>query len=105
MAITWIVTADSARAKVLQVADRGKHLAKIDDLAPEHVGEYLEKARAEHRYDKLYLSAPPTVLGRLREQLGEEVEKLVCDELDRDLYRVNAPELEAYFAKGSGRAP
>ena len=70
MAITWIVTADSARAKVLQFADREKRLAEIDDVAPEQVGEYLERARAEHRYDKLYLSAPPTVLGRLRKQLG-----------------------------------
>jgi len=105
MAITWIVAADSARALVLQVADREKRLAEVEDLAPERVGEYLEKARAERRYDKLYLSAPPTVLGRLREQLGEEVEKLVCDELDKDLYRVNARELEAYFSKGSGRAP
>ena len=104
MAITWIVAADSARAKVLQVADR-EALIEVDDLAPERIGEYLEKARAERRYDKLYFSAPPVVLGRLKEQLGENVEKLVTDELDKDLFRANARELEAYFSKGSGRAP
>ena len=98
MAITWIVAADSDRARVLQVADRKRALEEIDDLPPQQVGEYLEKARAARRYDKLYLSAPPTVLGQLREQLGEEVEKLVCDELDKDLYRANARELERYFA-------
>ena len=103
MAITWIVAADSARARVLQVADREKHLAEIDDLQPEQLGEYLEKARAERRYDKLYLSAPPTILGQLRDQLGEEVGKLVCDELDKDLYRANARELERYFASRPAR--
>lgn len=132
MAITWIVTADSARARVLQVADREKRLAEIEDLlnpdgklhegdlvtdtvepsdAHEHsvdlfskrVGEYLEKARSQHRYDKLYLIAPPKFLGRLRKQLGKEVEKLVCDELDKDLYRANARELERYFASRPAR--
>jgi protein required for attachment to host cells len=106
MAITWIVTADSARAKVLQVADRERSLAEIEnELSPERVGDYLEEARTQHRYDRLYLVAPPTVIGELRRQLGKEVEKLVCDELDKDLYRANARELEAYFLKGSGRAP
>ena len=134
MTTTWIVTADSARAKVLQVADRGQHLAEVEDLlnpeskfhegdlvtdtneptsAVEHsvdlfskrVGEYLEKARTQNRYDKLYLVAPPKFLGKLRKNLGREVEKLVADELDKDLYRANARELEAYFLKGSGRAP
>ena len=104
MAITWIVTADSARAKVLQVADRGKRLAEIEDgLDPGQVGDYLEEARSQHRYDKLYLVAPPPFLDELRRQLGKEVEKLVCDELDKDLYRVNAPELERYFASRPAR--
>ena len=103
MATTWIVSADATRARVLQIADRDKRLAEVDELPPAHVGEYLEKARAEHRYDKLYLSAPPTVLGQLKEQLGEEVGKLVCDELDKDLYRANARELERYFTSRPAR--
>lgn len=132
MAITWIVAADSARARVLQVADREKRLAEIDDLlnpqgqlhegdlvtdtseptdALEHstdqfskrVGEYLEKARTEHRFDRLYLAAPPKFLGKLRKNLGKEVEKLVTDELDKDLYRANARELERYFTTRPAR--
>ena len=132
MAITWIVAADSVRARVLQVADREKRLAEVEDLlnpdghlhegdlvtdteepseAREHsvdlfskrVGEYLERARAQRRYDRLYLMAPPKFLGRLRKQLGKEVEKLVCDELDKDLYRANARELERYFASRPAR--
>ena len=132
MAITWIVAADSARARVLQVADREKRLAEVEDLlnpqgklhegdlvsdteepsdAHEHavdlfskqVGEYLEKARTEHRYDRLYLAAPPKFLGKLRKNLGKEVQKLVTDELDKDLYRANARELERYFASRPAR--
>ena len=103
MATTWIVSADSARARVLQVADPDHALTEVDAVAPERVGEYLERARAEKRYDKLYLSAPPKVLDQLRGQLGEEVGKLVCDELDKDLYRANARELERYFASRPAR--
>ena len=99
MANTWIVSADSAHARILQVADREQRLVEVDDLPDpqERLGDYLEQARSEHRFDKLYLVAPPTILGRLREQLGEEVEKLVVDELDKDLFRANARELERYF--------
>jgi len=132
MAITWIVAADSARARFLQVADRNHDLVEVDDLlnpkghvhegdlvtdteepsnAHEHeldlfskrVGEYLEKARTDHRYDKLVLVAPPKFLGKLRKTLGKEVEKLVTDELDKDLYRANARELERYFTSRPAR--
>jgi len=125
MAITWIVAADSARARVLQFADRGHELMEVEDLLnpqgrlherdvendAEHqvdlfskrVGEYLEKARSQHRYDKLVLVAPPKFLGRLRKQLGKEVEKLVTSELDKDLYRANARELERYFTSRPAR--
>ena len=32
MATTWIIAADSSRARILQVTDRGRHLAEIEDL-------------------------------------------------------------------------
>jgi protein required for attachment to host cells len=63
------------------------------------VGRYLEKARVEHRFDELVLVAPPKFLGALRKELGKEVEKLVADELPKDLSWFNARELEAYFDK------
>ena len=69
------------------------------------LGRYLEKARTDHRYDELVLVAPPKFLGALRQELGKEVEKLVADELPKDLSRFNVRELESYFAKESGRAP
>ena len=69
------------------------------------VGRYLEKARVEHRFDELVLVAPPKFLGALRKELHKEVEKLVADELPKDLSWLSARELERYLAKGSGRAP
>ena len=149
MATTWIVAADSSRARVLQVAGREKKLIEIEDLLnpegrlhdreiasdalgrwsgpdrpggnsmaggtgpAEHavelfakrIGDYLDKARNEHRYDRVCLVAPPKFLGALRKSLDKEVQKLVADELPKDLSWLSAPELEAYFAKGSGRAP
>ena len=145
MKTTWIVAADSSRARVLQVAGR-ERLDEIENLvnpegrlqdrelttdanprlhgpggmsareepsAVEHavelfakrVGDYLEKARTDHRFDELVLVAPPKFLGALRKELGNEVGKLVADELPKDLSWFNERELERYFAKGSGRAP
>ena len=69
------------------------------------VGRYLDKARKESRYDQLVLVAPPKFLGALRKELHKEVEKLVAEELPKDLSWFNAREIERYFAKGSGRAP
>jgi protein required for attachment to host cells len=140
---TWIVAADSSRARILQVADRERRLVEIEDLlnpegrlqdreintdargrfagghtgeddvgAVEHevelfakrLGDYLDKARTRQLYDRLHLVAPPKFLGLLRKELGKEVEKLVVDEIPKDLSWFNARELETYFAQGNGRA-
>jgi len=146
MANTWIVAADSSRARVLQVAGR-ERLVELEDMinpggrmddrelttdahprfrgtsgpgsdreensAHEHetdlfakrLGDYLDKARTQHRYDELVVVAPPKFLGLLRKKLGKEVEKLLVDEVPKDLSWFNARELERYFAKGSERGP
>jgi protein required for attachment to host cells len=62
------------------------------------VGRYLDKARLDRRYDELVLVAPPKFLGALRKELGKEVEKLVADELPKDLSWFNARDLERYFS-------
>src|SRR5690242_21133542 len=137
MTTTWIIAADSSRARILQVTDREKALAEIDDLlnpegrvhdreliadahprfhgnggapgsdreemsATEHatelfakrVGEYLDKARTAHKYDRLHLVAPPKFLGQLRKELGKEVQKLVTEELPKDLSWLKTRDLE-----------
>jgi protein required for attachment to host cells len=144
MTTTWIIAADSSRARILQVTDREQRLAEIDDLlnpqgrvddrqlttdahsrfhgssgpasdreemsASEHatelfakrVGDYLDKARSAHRYDRLHLIAPPKFLGQLRKELGKEVQKLVAEEMPKDLSWLNARDLQSHLAKGGG---
>ena len=136
MATTWIIAADSSRARILQVLDREQHLQEIDDLlnpqgrmqdrdlttdahprrdgsvreepsAVEHsverftkrIGDYLEKARNEHRYDELVLVAPPAFLGSMRKELGKEVGKLVAKEMPKDLSWFSVRELEEYLRR------
>ena len=136
MPTTWIVAADSSRARILQVLDRERRLQEIDDLmnpegrlqdrelttdaqprrdgstreepsAVEHsvelfskrIGDYLEKARTDHRYDRLCLVAPPKFLGLMRKELGKEVEKLVAEEMPKDISWFNAREIEEYLRR------
>jgi protein required for attachment to host cells len=65
------------------------------------IGRHLEKARMEHRYDRLFLLAPPRFLGMIRKELGKEVEKLVVDEIDKDLSWFDAGRIDR-FLKGDG---
>ena len=139
MASTWILAADSARARIFEIASRDKQCREIEDfLNPdgrsqnreinadadgryygygaqyrafaagqkvtpvEHktelfskvVGRYLDKARAQHRYDKLYVIAPPEFLGLMRQNLTKEVQKLVADEINKDLSTSDMSEIE-----------
>src|SRR5690606_7149341 len=70
-------------------------------LFAREVGRYLDKARQAHRFEQLILVAPPKFLGALRKALDKEVEKLVTEEIPKDLSWFNARDLQAYFAKGS----
>jgi protein required for attachment to host cells len=45
------------------------------------------------------LVAPPKFLGMIRKELGKEVEKLVADQVPKDLSWFKARELESYFTK------
>jgi protein required for attachment to host cells len=143
---TWIIAADSSRARILQVMDRDQRLAEVEDFlnpegrmhdrdlvtdshprfrggngpgsdrqetsATEHetelfakrVGDYLDKARTDHRFDRLCLVAPPKFLGQLRKELGAEVRKMVSEELPKDLSWLDARQLEARLLKGNGPA-
>src|SRR5688500_7012903 len=65
--------------------DESRTLDHLDEQFAKRVGDYLDKARTQHRYDELVLIAPPKFLGALRKELGKEVEKLVADEVPKDL--------------------
>jgi len=136
---TWIVAADSSRARIFEVAARERRLLEIEDFlnpegrlserelisdahprlhgstgqnsareetsAAEHqidlfskkLGKFLDKARNDHRYEELYIVAPPRFLGLIRRDLSKEVGKLVKDELPKDISWLNARDIERYL--------
>jgi protein required for attachment to host cells len=65
------------------------------------VGQYLEKARLEHRYDRLVVVAPPKFLGALRGEFGKELAQVVVDEIPKDLSGLNARQLDEHFKSSS----
>jgi protein required for attachment to host cells len=138
-AVSWIVVADGARARIFSAGTRDGGIAEVADLvnpgakerdddiasysggegrpgartstqeksAVEHANErfskylsgYLEAARNQHRYERVYLVASPKFLGRLRQDLSEATRKLVAEELDKDISWFNPRELELYVKK------
>jgi hypothetical protein len=74
MTTIWIIAADSSRARILQVTDRSQRLVE---------------ARVRGKF-----------LGQLRKELGREVQKLVAEELPKDLSWLNARDIERHLANG-----
>jgi protein required for attachment to host cells len=66
------------------------------ELFAKRVGDYVDKARTEGRYDKLCLVAPPKFLGLLRGNLGKESHKVMDREIAKDLSRLDAPAILEY---------
>jgi protein required for attachment to host cells len=61
------------------------------------LGCYLDKAHGEQAYDELVLIAPPKFLGALRKELSGEVEKLVADEIPKDLSWLDPRDIERHI--------
>lgn len=141
MQTTWILTADSSRARIFEMHDRQDHLHEIEDFAnaaghanigdlrtdargrfygkgereqahtsePEidpvmhetelfskQVSEFLDKACSEHRYDKLYVIAFPKFLGLMRQNMSKQVQRLVEEEVPKDMSKFDIREIEDY---------
>jgi Protein required for attachment to host cells len=112
----WIVAADSAGARIFTAATPTGPLEEVETfLRPEapmgqvggrarageaarFAGELaarLEAARAEGRYESLYLLAAPEVLGPLRHRLSPQTAAVLQLEIDKDLTRRDAGEIRA----------
>jgi protein required for attachment to host cells len=62
------------------------------------IADYLETARTDHRYDRLWVVAAPKFLAMLRKRMSREVRKLVADEIDKDLSRADIREIDSLVA-------
>lgn len=59
------------------------------------VADHLESARAEQRFQRLLVVAPPAFLGLLREQFSPPLGALVTREVNKNLVHLKADELRA----------
>ena len=66
------------------------------------IGRFLDQARVQKRYDELILIAPPRFLGMVRKELGKEVQKLVRDEIDKDLSWFDTRAIERFLKEKPG---
>jgi protein required for attachment to host cells len=67
------------------------------DLFSKSIGEYLDKARLERRYDKLRLIAFPKFLGALRKNLSKATQDTVEDEISKDISQFAPQQIEEYI--------
>ena len=65
-----------------QATDPKKHEA--DNFA-HRIARYLEETHNANRFQQLLMIADPSFLGLLRNQLSENIKKLICFELDKNI--------------------
>jgi protein required for attachment to host cells len=61
------------------------------------VASRLDQCRNEHRFDKLRVVAAPKMLGLIRENLSKEVQKIVEEEIPKDISNLKEHEMEEYL--------
>lgn len=62
------------------------------------IAGYLESARNDHRYSRLWIVAAPKFLAMLRKSLSREARKLVEEEIDKDLSRSSVRDIDSLVA-------
>lgn len=138
MSKTWVVVAESSRAKIFEVeknestrtlkeltgfthSDSRNHkqqLAGSQQKESRHslmtatldtrkeqervefarsLGQHLDSALNQGKFNKLILMSPPRFLGDLRKNLGNETNKHVVSEIDKNLVRHNVKDIQAHM--------
>lgn len=77
-----------------QETDPKKHEA--ENFA-HRIGQYLEEAHNEKKFEQLLIIAEPSFLGLLRNQLPEQIKKLVCFELDKNITTHSVEDIRSHL--------
>jgi protein required for attachment to host cells len=77
-----------------QPTDPKKHEA---EYFAHRIAHHLEDARNEKNFEQLLIIAEPSFLGLLRLQLSEQIKKLVCFELDKNITMHSADDIRKYL--------
>jgi protein required for attachment to host cells len=100
-AITWVLAADGSRARIFETRGLKVDLQQVEDIRnplaraaqpsekdrdtfAQSVADFLERSRAQHRFDRLRLAVEPKFLRVLREHLSSETSKLVYDNIEEE---------------------
>lgn len=67
------------------------------ELFSREVSDFLNEAALQHRYDSLYVIAPPAFLGRIRQHLNKAARQSVQEEIPKDLSKLKPRELGDYL--------
>lgn len=89
-----IKSSGGGRHALEQPTDPKKHET---DIFAHHVAQYLEDAHNANRFEQLLIVAGPSFLGLLRNQLSEQIKKLVRFELDKDITMLSAAEIRQHL--------
>ncbi len=61
------------------------------------IGHYLEEAHNEKKFEQLLIIAEPSFLGLLRIHLPDQIKKLVCFELDKNITTHSADDIRKHL--------
>ena len=76
-----------------------------NDVFARSIGQYLDQARNARRYGRLRVIAAPKFLGLMRSNLHKEVQKMVEQELPKDISMFSLHQIEAYLDAQPPGAP
>jgi len=77
-----------------QPTDPKKHEA---DVFAHRVAQYLEDAHNANKFEQLLIIAEPSFLGLLRNQLSEQIKRLVSFELDKNITKHSAADIRQHL--------
>lgn len=140
MKLTWVLVADSTRARIFTADTPSSSLEEIEDFShtegrlhdreitsdlpgkiksvgggghafeqptdpkkheadvfAHRVAKYLEDAHNTNRFEQLMIVAGPSFLGLLRNQLPEQIIKLVRFELDKEITMLSATDIRQHL--------
>lgn len=83
----------------------GRHAVSTRGTPKEHectvfvnkIASYLEAARKKQEFEKLYITASPTILGLIRQELSPSTAKLIQGEADKDMTQMKPEEILAHL--------
>ncbi|MEC5397317.1 host attachment protein [Uliginosibacterium sp. H1] len=73
------------------------------DVFSKIVGDYLDKAAQERRYERLWVLAPPKLLGLIRQNLGKKAAGLVEEEIAKDISWFDERDIQDYLRRHATR--